>query len=146
MKKNLVLSAAFLFAAMTIACADDARPIDYEKLPATARQFVTQNFPEAKVALAKVESPRWNPSYEVVFIDGTQIEFDASGEWKDVDCKYSQVPDTVIPAKMLDFIRQNHPDNVAKEISRDRRKYEIKLDNGTELRFSRDGQFRGYDD
>lgn len=146
MKKILTLSAVFLLSAMTIACADDARPIAYEQLPAAAKQFITTYFPDAKVALATVESPRWRPTYEVVFADGTEIDFKGSGEWKDVDCKRAQVPDGVIPAKMLEFVRLNHADNFIVEITRDRREYEIKLNNGIELRFSPDGQFRRYDD
>lgn len=146
MKKFVLMLAAMTTAAITVACADDGCPIDYEKLPAAAREFVAKHFPDAKVALAMAENSRLNRTYEVIFIDGNRIEFNSSGEWKEIDFEYSRVPDSVIPEAMLDFIRQRHPDNFAKEINRDRRKYEIKLDNGIELRFTPDGQFRGYDD
>lgn len=130
----------------TMALADDDRPISYNELPAATKQFVKTHFPEAKVALTTVESAHWNPQYEVIFTDGTKIEFIASGEWKEIDCKYSRVPESIIPASMMAFIKQHHPDNFVKEIERSKKKYEIKLDNRLELRFDHNGQFRGYDD
>ncbi len=128
------------------AMASDDKPISYEELPAAAKTFIQQNFPDAKVALATVESQSWNPTYDVIFTDGTKLEFIASGQWKDIDCKYSRVPDSVIPEKIRAFIAQHNPENYVKEIERDRNNYEVKLDNGLEVRFDINGEFRGYDD
>ena len=144
MKKFIIMLMALMPA--TIALASDDRPITYEQLPAAARTFIEQNFPDAKVALATVESPHWNPTYDVIFTDGTKMEFIASGQWKDVDCKYSRVPDSVIPEKIRAFLAKHHPDSYVKEIERSRSKYEVKLDNGLEVRFDTSGEFRGYDD
>ena len=144
MRKLIIMLMALMPA--TIALASDDKPIDYKELPAAARTFIEKNFPNAKVALATVESPNWNPSYDVIFTDGMKMEFIASGEWKEVNCKYSRVPDSVVPTTILAFIKQHHPDSYVKEIERSKKKYEVKLDNRLELRFDISGQFRGYDD
>lgn len=144
MKKLLILLLALMPA--TMALADSDRPIEFRELPAAAQKFIKANFPDSKVALATVESPNWNPTYDVIFSDGMKMEFIASGEWKEIDCKYSRVPEKVIPQKMGDFLKTHHPDNFVKQIERGKNKYELKLDNGLELRFDVNGEFRGYDD
>ncbi len=144
MKKLIIMFMALMPA--TIALASDDKPITWNELPETAKTFIKQNFPDAKVALATVESQNWNPTYDVIFTDGTKLEFIASGQWKDIDCKYSRVPDGVIPEKIRAFLAQHHPDNYVKEIERSRNKYEVKLDNSLEANFDVNGEFRGYDD
>lgn len=144
MKKLIVLLIALMPAAA--AMAGDDKPIAYNELPAKARTFIEQNFPDAKVALATVESANWNPTYDVIFTDGSKLEFIASGEWKEINCKYSRVPSGVIPESIAAFLNQHHPDNHVVEIERSKRRYEVKLDNRLELRFDINGQFQGYDD
>lgn len=146
MKKLLVFIMALMPATMAMAMTDNDRPIGFEELPAKAKQFIAEHFPDAKVALATVESPNWSPTYEVIFTDGMKMEFIASGEWKEIDCKYSKVPEGVIPAKIREFLKTHHVDNFVRDIERSKRKYELKLDNGLELRFDINGEFRGYDD
>ncbi len=144
MKKLIIMLMAMMPA--TAALANDDKPITYEELPAAAKTFIEQNFPDAKVALTTVESALWNPTYDVIFTDGTKMEFIASGQWKEVDCKYSRVPESVIPEKIRAFLAQHHPDSYVKEIERGRNKYEVKLDNRLEVCFDINGEFRGYDD
>jgi hypothetical protein len=147
MKKLFIILVAILTSAvMAFGASSDDKPIAYEQLPAAAKTFIKTHFPEAKIALTTVERELLSPNYEVIFTDGTQIEFLASGEWKNVDCKYTRVPKAIIPATILAFIKQNHPDNFVTEIDKERRGYEINLDNHLDLYFSLSGQFRGYDD
>lgn len=145
MKKLLVLLLALLPVTFVSAEVDDERPIGFEQLPVASREFIKTHFPEAKVAFATVEGRMW-PSYEVIFTDGTQVEFDASGEWKEIDCKYSYVPEAVMLPKIVEFCKQRFPEARVKEIDRDRNGYELKLDNRMEIHFDLRGNFRGYDD
>jgi hypothetical protein len=148
--KKLIIALAIFLTATTVACANesfsDDKPIAYDQLPVTAREFIKTHFPDAKVSLTTVERELWSPNYDVIFTDGTQIEFLDSGEWKNVDCKYSRVPESIIPAAILAHIKQNHPDNFVTEIDKDRRNYEVNLNNHLDLYFSKSGQFLGYDD
>ena len=75
-------------------------------------------------------------SYEVVFTNGSKVEFDGKGEWKDVNCKYTQVPDEIIPQKIKEYIAANFAGAKILEIERDSRDYEVKLNNGLELTFN----------
>jgi hypothetical protein len=148
--KKLLLTLVIFVAAASTACGkglfSDDKPIAFNQLPSSAREFIATHFPAAKVALTTVERELWSPSYEVIFTDGTTIEFLSSGEWKNVDCKYTRLPEGILPTPILAYIKQNHPDNFATEIDRDNRRYEVNLNNHLDLHFTLSGQFRGYDD
>ena len=145
MKNLLVLLIALLPVSFVSAEADDERPIGFEQLPAASREFIKKHFPEAKVAFATVEGRVW-PSYDVIFTDGMKVEFDSSGVWKDIDCKYSYVPEAVMLPKIVEYCKQRFPDARVKEVERDRNGYDLKLDNRMEIKFDLRGNFRGYDD
>jgi sRNA-binding protein len=115
--------------------ADNDKPITVDQLPATAKQFITTYFSGAKVSLAKMETEIFDKSYEVVFTDGNKVEFNSKGEWKDVDCKFTQVPERIVPQQIKTYVVTNYKDVKIVEIDRDRRDYEVKLSNGLELKF-----------
>jgi hypothetical protein len=147
MKKLFItLIALASSASVAFASTDDDKPIAYDQLPANAKAFIKTHFPEAKVALTTVERELLSPNYEVIFTDGTKIEFRSSGEWDNVDCKYTKVPEAIIPATILSYIKQNHPENFVTEIDKGRRGYEVGLNNHLDIYFSSTGQILGYDD
>lgn len=133
-KLALILVSLFSMCALTLR-ADNEKPIQESQLPAAAQQFLKQNFADRKVAFAKVETGLMSKSYEVLFSDGDQIEFDGNGNWEEIDCKFTSVPDAVIPARILEYVRANYPDATVKKIEKDRREYEVKLSNRIELTF-----------
>ena len=123
--KKMFLTLSVLIATIGIACADVDRPIEPNKLPDTAQQFLKQYFPKLEVSLAK----------EVVLTDGTRIEFRSNGEWKDVDCKFSEVPAGIVPKQIVEYVKKNYPDVKIIQIDRDRRDYEVSLSNNLDLIF-----------
>lgn len=135
MKKLMILSAILMVFGVTTACADNDKPITVAQLPAKAQQFVKTHFSNEKVALAKLEQDFLETTYEVVFTNGSKVEFLKNGEWKEIDCKYSTVPVAVVPAQITQYISQNYPDTKVVKLERDRREYEVKITNGLELTF-----------
>ena len=135
MKKIIIYAMiAFIFGTAT-AYADNDRPIEVNQLPQKSQQFINQHFPDEKVAYAKKERDFLKTKYEVVFTNGSKIEFRKDGEWKEIDCKYTKVPDAIIPPKIMTFVTTNYEGAAITEIDRDKRDYEIKLTNGLELTF-----------
>jgi len=132
MKKMMILLAAVM--CISAVRADD-RPISVDRLPQAARQFIKEYFPTQKVAYAKVDSGIFDTEYDVVFENGAKVEFFKSGEWKEVDCKYSKVPAGIVPDKIATYVKSNYPNAVIVQISRDRREWEATLSNGLELTF-----------
>ena len=135
MKKYIILAIAALSLGFTAAHADNDRAIKTEQLPKAAQEFLQKYFPKQKVALAKEESDFLDKSYEVMFVDGNKVEFTRNGEWKEVSCRFSAVPEGIVPAQIVKYIGENYPGAKVLDIDRDKRDIELKLDNRVELTF-----------
>ena len=130
MKKLMILTTILMALGISTACADNDKPIAVTQLPQKAQLFIKTHFPKEKVALAKLERDFLETRYEVVFTNGSKVEF-----LKDVECKYSAVPTAIIPAQIASYVSQNYPDTQIVQIDRDKRDYEVKLTNRLELTF-----------
>ena len=116
--------------------ADDDRPISLDKMPQKAQAFVAQYFPGADIAIAKQERSVADRSYDVIFNNGDKVEFDRNGVWTNVDCKYTAVPDGIVPDKIAGYVKGHFPGVKVIQIEKDDRRYEVELSNGVELTFN----------
>lgn len=133
--KKLLLLFVCLFTIQSVVRADDDKPVRIEQLPQTAQQFIKTYFSDSKVAIAKMENDWFDKSYDIIFTDGSKLEFDKRGNWKEINCKYSAVPASVIPEQILKYVSENYPGTQVMKIDRDKRDYEVKLSNKWELKF-----------
>lgn len=147
MKRRFPIFVAALFMAALLiavpAVAGNDRPLTVQELPAASQQFLREHFAECKVAYAKVDDDWFDKEYKVVFVDGSKVEFDRRGEWKEVECKYGRVPLSIIPQQIHSKLKELYGDYEVVGIERDRRKYEVKLSNRLEVTF--DSSFRVID-
>ena len=120
--------------------------ISKNQLPAQAQSFLNENFADVKISYAKQETDFIERSYEVVLADGTKLEFTKNGNWKEVDCRYSEVPSAIVPAPIKNFINENYSGSRVLKIERDSRGYEVKLSNKLELKFNNDFKIVDIDD
>ena len=134
MKKILFVFAAMMMFA-GVASADNDRIVPYENLPAKAQEFVKKYFPAEKVSYVKEEADFMELSYEVVFAQGTKVEFTGQGEWKEVDCRYSILNEDLVPEQIRSYVKQNFPDAKFVKIEKGYRDWEVKLTNRLELTF-----------
>ncbi len=133
--KRIILLSVSLMMMTTAVFADNDKPITVDQLPGAAKQFIEKYFSNVKVSFAKMETEMFDKSYEVVFADGSKVEFDKKGDWKDVDCKFTQVPDGIVPQQIKNYVATNHAGAKILDIERDSRDYEVALNNGFELKF-----------
>lgn len=133
--KKLVIMLVCMFAVHTMVMADNDKPIEVSQLPAKAQTFIKTNFKDHKVAMAKLESGMFYKSYDVVFTNGEKVEFDKSGEWKEVRCRQSGVPAQIVPEAIRNYVKTNYPDARILQIEYDDNEYEIKLSNRWEITF-----------
>lgn len=138
--KKWILTLSCLMALHFGAQAGEDKIIPITQLPSTSQHCLKQYFANEKVAYAKVDEDWFDQDYKVIFTNGNKIEFDKKGAWKEVDCKYNQLPDGIVPKAIVDYVTSHYPDAKMLKIERDDRHYEIKLDNRLELKFDR--QFR----
>lgn len=118
--------------------------ITYENLPASIKEFLTKHFPD-KFAIGKKDKDE----YDVVLKDGTEVEFDLSGNFKSVEVipnKGYSVPESVMPAKINSYVKSGYPNKLVEEFeikTNGYYKYKVELSGRpeTELLFDADGNF-----
>ena len=121
---------------LTMSADDDDRVITYDQLPQAAQTFLKQHFAK-KVPL--VVTADWD-DFTIRYESGEKIEFDRSGNWKDIECYNSKVPTEAVPAQISSYISQNYPGKSIIKLERHRSVYEVKLNNGMEIEFNRNFQ------
>jgi len=141
--KRWTLALLCLVALHAVMRADNERPISITQLPAPAQQLIKKYFSGQKVALTKVEKSILDTGYDVIFTNGTKVEFDRHGNWTEIRCKGTSVPAALVPAAISRYIRSHYPDARIVKIEKERRKYDVELSNGVEVTF--DTRFRVID-
>lgn len=140
MKKfvSILVLCLMVASAAVAACSSKDEPIAYDALPAAARTFLATNYPG--VNTAKVE--RDGRTYDVTLVNGHEIEFDASGQWTDIDAPAgASVPTAAVPAAILAYVIETYPNAAINEISRERRGFDVELTTGLDLEFDSAGNF-----
>ena len=84
--------------------------------------------------------------YDVILTDGTNVEFNHKGEWKEIKRHGLPIPQAIIPEVIQDLIKKNYSSNKVVKIEKEIRDYEIKLDNGLEMTFDLKGNLIDIDD
>lgn len=146
MKNKFFLTLIALF--IVITSCDKETIITNNKLPDNTTSFLNTHFSGINVGTAIKDKDGLTITYKVYLMNGFEIEFDKSGEWDDVDCKYSAIPNSIlnlIPQQIISYCESNFPSNFIVEIDKERYGYEIALSNDIDVEFNTDGSFRRID-
>ena len=133
---------AFALAMCLPAMADNDRVITFDKLPAAAQTLLNTHFADRTPLIITAD----RDDYKVSYKNGESVEFDRKGNWKDIDCRFSEVPAELIPPQISAVVEQNFPGAVIVKLDRDRKGYDVKLDNGLELELNKNFQIVDMDD
>lgn len=136
MKKTFLILAC-VFTLVSHVNADNYQPIDRNQLPQKAQTFLSTYFPESKISLTRKELDVIELNYDVIFADGSKIEFDRKGNWIEVDCINHPLPKGIVPNTIQKWIESQYPNAEIVKIEIDHREYEIKLNNRVELTFNK---------
>ncbi|WP_295939511.1 PepSY-like domain-containing protein [uncultured Alistipes sp.] len=139
-KLTMILAGIALLAFAAPVFAGNDRPISVDELPVASREFIKTHFDGVEVSFSKVDEELFDKDYKVVFTNGAKVEFSKNGQWREVEHKYGEVPSAIVPQQIRDYVAKHYPDRKITQIDRDRRDYEINLNNGLELKF--DMKFR----
>ena len=141
MKKLLFVLLAVLTLGFS-AKADHDQVINFNQLPQQAQTLLKEHFAN-KVPL--IVTMDWD-DYTIVYETGEKVEFDKQGKWKEIDCRTSSVPTALIPEQIKSHIRATFPGTTIIDLDRNRRGYEVKLNNGLEVEYSPSFQVIDIDD
>ncbi len=140
-----LLSICTLSASAATLTSDD-KPIQYSQLPKAAQLFVKKHFADRKVAVTKMDKDLFDRDYTVIFSTGEKIEFDGNGKWTDISNPNSAVVAKFVPAPITKYVNANFKNASITEIERDKKGYEVKLNNGREIKFNKKFQVTDIDD
>lgn len=140
---GLVMSSALLSSQSTFA--KDV-VITKTELPKKASTFIDTHFKGKEISLVEKDTDFLSTSYKVKFVDNIEIDFDKSGEWDEVDGNKSAIPTSFILKPIVAYVNSNYKEATITKIDRETRRFEVKLSNGLELEFSKDGKFKKIDE
>lgn len=142
MTKNFFLTMLFgaLAALTSFASCQKDTIIQESALPAEIKAYVAEHFPGNKILQAEKDKDGPKQHYELILSDGIKLEFNHKKEIIEIEGK-SKLPDSVIPEKIRSYVKANYPDSIILEWEIDRKKQQVKLNNGLDLEFSKSGDF-----
>lgn len=144
--KKIILAVVIAVVATFAVNARDIISRNISDLPTTAQNTLKQNF-KSGISVIHIEKDLLGVTeYQVILKDGTDITFDRDGVWQEVEMSIGKrVPDSVVPKAILDFIKDNNKERKIIGIEKNRKAYEVTLDNGVELKFDRACKFLRYE-
>ena len=129
--RTLLISVlTFIFGA-SVMSAQTEKLIHFDQLPLNSQALIKQYCGNKRPLVVKAD---WD-EYEVIFESVEELEFDKSGEWKELDCRYSAVPDDLIPDQIKKQMKQLYPKTIIVTLERDKRGYKVRLSDGLEVEF-----------
>ncbi len=130
----MTLSAFFL-----LSC-DKEKVVQEDDLPANASGFVTTHYAGKEILQVVKELDNLKTYYHVYLNNGSKLDFSRQGNIKKIEGT-EQIPDTVIPALILDYVHNNYPATFIRGWETDDSGQDIKLSNDVKLEFDRNGNF-----
>ncbi len=143
MKKFLFTAMLAMMSLTWVSC--ESKVILEGELHQTAHSFVQQHFADYTVGQLLKDWDHGHAEYEVFLSQGADLfvlDFNHKGEIKSIDSKSkTALPESVIPAKILEYTVANYPANFIIEWDKDKRDQSVELNNGIDLVFSLAGDF-----
>lgn len=141
--KNIV--SVILIALGTSVFAQD-QIVTFNQLPTKGQNFISKYFQKGQVSTVILDNDYISKDYDVVLTNGTKIEFDGKGNWKEVDGKRNAIPTAFIPQSILNYVNKSFPNTKIIKIEKNRFSYDVELTNGLDLEFDSKGNFIRIDD
>jgi hypothetical protein len=142
MTKSNILKAATAIAILFFSLTGFAQKviISSSELPVEIATYTATHFPSNTILQVILDKEGSKKTYDVTLSEGFNLEFNRNMEIIEIE-GISQLPESVIPEKIWQYVKANFPNNVITEWELDGRKQEIELDNGLELDFNMNGDF-----
>ena len=141
MKKFILTLLNLLLVGGSVMADGHKRAIDPENLPKPAIELIQKHWPSCVIDYAFIDGKE----YEVLLSDGTMIEFNSKGVWKEMKCT-DGLPVTLVPGNITRYVVNRYPKQLIIKCEKMRGGYEVKLTNGLEIQFDMQGRVTHVDD
>lgn len=141
------ITRSFLFGLLFVATVSYSqdRVIPASELPSQIKKYISSHFINDAIVKAEEDDELMSKTYEIELKSGVELEFNSKKEVIEIKGD-TKLPDSVIPKRILQYVKANYPNNVIVKWELDGRKQQIELDNDVDLEFNRKGKFLRIDD
>lgn len=109
-------------------------------LPSEITEYVTTHFPNNLIIQSIENKDGFTKTYEVLLEGSFSLEFNRKKEVIEID-GITELPTSVIPTKIYDYVVANYPDNVITDWELNRKNQQVELDNEIGLEFNMNDDF-----
>ncbi len=132
MRRSILLLAALLVAIVGLRAAE----ITLTQLPQRAQNFIHEYFAKDQIKRIDERHHRHGKRYNVLFTDGSKINFDATGQWTKIKLRNDSIPVEIIPEYITTYVWDEYPNELIMSIETEGEGHEVELSSGTELTFN----------
>lgn len=138
-----IVCACLSFAVM--AC-EKQTPIAESELSEEMKVYVENHFPLDKISFSIKDQDGINVTYDITLRSGTKLEFNRDKEIVEIDGNDKKLPDSVIPEKILSYVKTAFSDAFITGWELDGKIQKVELNNSLDLIFDLNGNFKKIDD
>ena len=113
--------------------------ITLKQLPQPAQEFIGKYFAKDQIRKIRSHHHRHGQSYNVLFTDGSKVNFDSKGQWTKIKLRNDSIPVEIIPEYITTYVWDAYPGVMIMEIESEGPAREVELSDGTELTFDPKG-------
>lgn len=139
--KNLIRTTLVMLTLLaTMSSCEKEELIPTIDLPVEITEYISTHFPNNPIVQSVLDQEGLTKTYEILLEGNFRLEFNNKYEVTDID-GLTQLPNSVIPQPILDYVAQNYPDNFIIGWELERTHQQVELNNNIELEFEMDGTF-----
>ncbi|MFA5541826.1 MAG: PepSY-like domain-containing protein [Bacteroidales bacterium] len=140
-KKNFLKASliATLFTISLTSCTQEVI-IPASEYPSEITSYTSTHFPNNSILQVIKDREDLTETYDVLLSENIRLEFNRKKEIIDIDGA-AQLPNSVIPEKILQYVTSNYPTNFITDWELDNKNQQVQLDNGLDLEFTMKGDF-----
>ena len=145
MKANKITSIIALSVIFfSLVSCDKETILSSSKIPTEISDYVSTHFPNKKILQVVEDVDMTTKTYDVILEENINLEFNRKKEIISIEA-LSKLPESVIHPKISQYVDVNFPDNFITEWQLEKKHQEINLNNGLDLVFTMDGDFKKID-
>jgi hypothetical protein len=115
------------------------------KAPSQIKSYISEHFSGFEIVQIVEDRDGFELTYDVWLEGSYFLEFNRKKEIKEVS-GLNELPDSVLPVELLLFVKTNYSDSYVSGWELDDRNQNLKLNNGLDLVFNKQGNFLRIDD
>ena len=109
--------------------------ITVSQLPTKSQEYIKANFGDKTVTTVHEIVKTDSKQYEVLFNDGTKVEFGGKGGLKSVKGHGKAIPASSIPTQITTYINAKYPGVSVTNVNHENKAWNTRLSNGLKVKF-----------